>query len=76
MTDYTEYGQYFSAYDGKVHDGVFYTGDGLWDTFRCMHPLQLLLDPARHRDILESYNLMYRQSGLMPCFPDLPGICP
>lgn len=76
MTDYTEYGQYFSAYDGKVHDGVFYTGDGLWDTFRCMHPLQLLLDPARHRDILESYNLMYRQSGLMPCFPGFTGDLP
>ena len=69
MTDYTEHGQYFSGYDRKVHDGVFYTGDGLWDTFRCMHPLQLLLDPGRHRDILESYNRMYEQSGLMPCFP-------
>lgn len=75
-TDYTEYGQYFSAYDGQVHDGVFYTGDGLWDTFRCMHPLQLLLDPARHEDILESYNLMYRQSGLMPSFPGHEGDLP
>ena len=75
-TDYTEYRQYFSAYGGQVHDGVFYTGDGLWDTFRCMHPLQLLLDPVRHRDILESYNLMYRQSGLMPSFPGHEGNLP
>ena len=73
MTNYTEHGQYFSAYDGKVHDGVFYTGDGLWDTFRCMHPLQLLVDGKRHREILESYNLMYRQSGLMPSFPAFEG---
>ena len=76
MTDYTENGQYFSGYDGKVHDGTFYTGDGLWDTFRCMHPLQLILDPARHRDILESYNLMYRQSGKMPSFPGWGGDLP
>lgn len=76
MTDYTEHGRYFSAYDGQVHDGSFYTGDGLWDTFRCMHPLQLLLDPARHKEILESYNLMYRQSGLMPSFPGFGGDLP
>ena len=73
MTDYTEYGQYFSGYDGQVHEGTFYTGDGLWDTFRCMHPLQLLIDGERHRDILASYNLMYRQSGLMPSFPSFEG---
>lgn len=76
MTDYTEYGQYFSGYDGKVHDGCFYTGDGLWDTFRCMHPLQLILDSKRHKDILESYNLMYKQSGLMPSFPGFGGDLP
>ena len=76
MTNYTERGQYFSAYDGRVHDGVFYTGDGLWDTFRCMHPLQLLVDGERHKEILESYNLMYRQSGLMPSFPGYGGDLP
>lgn len=76
MTNYTEHGQYFSGYDGKVHDGVFYTGDGLWDTFRCMHPLQLLVDGKRHEEILESYNLMYKQSGLMPSFPGYNGDLP
>lgn len=77
MTDYAEYGEYFSGYDGKVHNGsFFYTGDGLWDTFRCMHPLQLLLDPDRQKDIMESYNLMYLQSGLMPSFPSFRGDLP
>lgn len=77
MTDYGEHGQYYSAYDHQVHSGdYFYTGDGLWDTFRCMHPLQLLLDTARQKDIVESYNLMYRQSGRMPCFPGIMGDLP
>lgn len=76
MTDYTEHGSYFSGYDGQVHEGTFYTGDGLWDTFRSMHPLQLLVDTKRHKDILESYNLMYRQSGLMPSFPGVEGDLP
>ena len=73
MTDFTEYGKYFGGFDGKVHEGTFYNNDGLWDTFRCMHPLQLLVDTKRHQDILESYNEMYRESGVMPCFPGVGG---
>ena len=77
MTNYGEYGQYYSGYDRQVHDGdYFYTNDGLWDTFRCMHPLQLLLDPDHQKDIVDSYNLMYRQSGLMPSFPQPKGDAP
>lgn len=41
-----------------------------------MHPLQLLVDGKRHEDILESYNLMYKQSGLMPSFPGYNGDLP
>ena len=73
MTDYTEGDAHYSGFDGKVHKGVFYSNDGLWDSFRCMHPLQLLLDPARHREILQSYVEMTRESGLMPCFPGVEG---
>lgn len=76
MTDLTEHGQYFSGFDGKVHEGTFYNNDGLWDTFRCMHPLQLLVDERRHKDILQSYVEMYKQSGLMPCFPGFEGDLP
>ncbi|HIS68102.1 MAG TPA: glycoside hydrolase family 92 protein [Candidatus Gallacutalibacter stercoravium] len=76
MTCYTEQGKYFSGYDNTVHDGTFYTGDGLWDTFRCMHPLQLLLDFDRQAEIVNSYVLMYQQSGLMPSFPAVSGDLP
>lgn len=72
MYNLSEYGRYYSNYDKKVHDNEghdFYCGDGLWDTFRCMHPLQLILEPDTHEDVLESYVRMYRQSGLMPNFP-------
>jgi predicted alpha-1,2-mannosidase len=46
MTDITEDGRYFSGYDHAVHDSQghdFYVDDGLWDTFRSLHPLQLLV---------------------------------
>ncbi len=42
MTDITEDGKYYSGYDHQVHqaDGHdFYVDDGLWDTYRCAHPL-------------------------------------
>src|SRR6202043_3706214 len=47
MTDITEDGKYFSGYDHAVHDAEghdFYVDDGLWDTYRSLHPLQMLLD--------------------------------
>ncbi len=74
MFQFGEYGKYYSAYDGRVHDGEdFYTADQLWDSFRSMHPLQLLLEPQRHRTMLQSYVDMYRQSGAMPSFPSSDG---
>jgi len=75
MINISEYGRYFSAFDGKVHEDAqdFYTNDGLWDTYRTAHPLQLLLEPDRQRDIISSYIRMYEQSGWMPSFPAIHG---
>ncbi|MEA2259924.1 MAG: hypothetical protein QOJ51_2749, partial [Acidobacteriaceae bacterium] len=76
MTDITEDGNYFSGYDHRVHqsDGHdFYTDDGLWDTFRSLHPLQLILDPKRQVDVVWSYIRMFEQSGWMPSFPSVAG---
>jgi predicted alpha-1,2-mannosidase len=76
MTDIAEDGRYYSGYDHVVHntDGHdFYVDDGLWDTFRSMHPLQLLLDGHRQEDMVRSYLRMYQQSGWMPSFPSAAG---
>jgi predicted alpha-1,2-mannosidase len=76
MTDITEDGRYFSGYDHKVHDADghdFYVDDGTWDTFRSMHPLQLLIEPDRQQDIVRSYIRMYQQSGWLPSFPSVSG---
>jgi predicted alpha-1,2-mannosidase len=76
MTDITEGGRYFSGYDHSVHDAEghdFYTDDGLWDTYRSLHPLQLLLDPKRQEDMVSSYLRMYEQSGSLPSFPSVAG---
>lgn len=76
MTDITEDGHYFSGYDHTVHDAQghdFYVDDGLWDTFRSLHPLQLLVEPQREQDMVRSYVRMYEQSGWLPSFPSVEG---
>jgi predicted alpha-1,2-mannosidase len=76
MTDITEDGKYFSGFDHTVHDSQghdFYVDDGLWDTYRSLHPLQLLLDPKQQEDMVRSYLRMYEQSGWLPSFPSPAG---
>lgn len=76
MTDITEDGKYFSGYDHAVHNAEghdFYVDDGLWDTYRSLHPLQLLLDSHQQEDMVRSYLRMYEQSGWLPSFPSVAG---
>ena len=79
MTDVTENGRYFSGYDHAVHESNghdFYVDDGIWDTYRSLHPLQLLLDADRQQDMIRSYLRMYEQSGWLPSFPEMSGNYP
>lgn len=75
MVDINEYGQYYSGYDAKVHksDRPFYVDDWIWDTYLATHPLRTILNPELENDMLNSYTLMYEQSGKMPTFPQVHG---
>ncbi len=75
MVDINEGGKYFSGYDGEVHESnrPFYVNDAIWDTFRAAHPLRTILTPEMENDMLNSYTLMYEQSGWMPTFPGVLG---
>ena len=70
MINITEDGQYYSAFDHKVHRDArpFYVDNWLWDTFRALEPLQTLLNPDMEADKIQSYVRMYQQSGVMPTF--------
>ena len=57
---------YFSPFDGKVHEGVFYTDTGFWDTFRAAHPLYNLLFPEISAEILQSLLNSCDESGWLP----------
>lgn len=74
----SEDGRYFSASDKKVHNDngrPFYTNDGIWDTYRALHPLQILIDPVKEENIINSFILMAQQSEKlwMPTFPGVTG---
>jgi len=74
----SENGRYYSAFDGKVHsDGgrPFYTDDWIWDTYRALHPLRILLDPQKEENILNSFVSMAEQMNhlWMPTFPEITG---
>lgn len=72
MTDITEAGDLYKGLDGQSHPAEghpFYTDDGLWDTYRSAHPLQLLIEPERQLDMIRSYLRMYDQTGWLPSFP-------
>ena len=75
MINITEDGRYYSAFDHKVHEDTrpFYVDNWIWDTFRALEPLHLLLDPTKEADQLQSYVRMYEQSGWMPSFAVLWG---
>lgn len=73
--DITEDGQYYSGFDKQIHktNRPFYTDDWTWDTYLALHPLRMILNPAREEDMLQSFVHMYEQSGWMPTFPVLFG---
>jgi predicted alpha-1,2-mannosidase len=79
MVNISENGRYYSGYDGKVHEDKgrpFYVDDWLWDTYRSLHPLMLILNPEQQADMVDSYIRMYEQSGWMPGFPQFYGDFP
>lgn len=78
MHNYSVGGKYL-GFDGQIHDDnghAYYCDDGIWDTYRGMHPLQLIIEPKVHRDTIESYLRMYQQGGWLPRFPYLNGSVP
>ncbi|MCX2575185.1 GH92 family glycosyl hydrolase [Pedobacter sandarakinus] len=78
MINISEDGQYFSAFDGKIHSDngkPFYTDDWIWDTYRATHPLRVIIEPKMEGDMINSYLRMAQQMDdhWMPTFPEVTG---
>lgn len=78
MINISEDGRYYSAIDGQIHEdgGIpFYTDDWIWDTYRAVHPLRVLIDPLKEQHMLASFVRMAEQNpeGWLPTFPEVTG---
>jgi predicted alpha-1,2-mannosidase len=75
MINITEDGRYYSSYDHQTHQDTrpFYVDNWIWDMYRALEPLQILVNPEMEADQLQSYVRMYEQSGWMPSFAVLWG---
>lgn len=65
-----EDGRYYSAFDGKIHKGILYEDYSMWDTFRALHPLLTLIDPAVVSPMIRSLLNMYKEGGWLPKWPN------
>jgi predicted alpha-1,2-mannosidase len=48
---------------------TYYCDYSVWDTFRAVHPMFTILDPARDADMVRSLIAMGEQGGFLPIFP-------
>ena len=77
MVCISEGDRYYSAFDARVHTDSepFYTDDWVWDTYRAAHPLRILIEPEKERDMINSFSRMSEQLDphWMPTFPEVTG---
>jgi predicted alpha-1,2-mannosidase len=60
------------ANEGRIETAkgfTYYCDFSMWDTFRAVHPLLIILDPARELDMLKSLIAKGEQGGFLPIFP-------
>ncbi len=65
-TIFTDVNEEYIGFDNQKHQAEgfqYYTDLSIWDTFRNVHPLFVLLDPAAQRDMLVSLVEMSKQGG-------------
>lgn len=80
VNEYNSAGEaiHHSPYTGEIEDGVFFTNNGYWDTFRTNYPLYSLIAPEMVAEILEGILNIGRQDKFLPRWisPDERGMMP
>ena len=60
---------HISMQDGSVRQGILYTDNGFWDTYRTVYPLYSILFPKRYGRILRGYLNFCQDTGWLPKWP-------
>ena len=62
----------YRGFDGEVHeaDGFrYHSSFSMWDTYRTTHPLLILIEPDRQREMVLSLMAMADEGGYLPRWP-------
>lgn len=62
---------HYCSYDGEIKQGIIYTNNGFWDTFRTVYPLLSLVAPDILSEVLTGYIQIYKDTGWLPKWPSL-----
>ena len=54
------------AETGEVKEGVMYTNNGFWDTYRTVYPLFSIIEPALCKEFSEAWLNYYNDTGYLP----------
>ncbi len=57
------------AETGEIKDGIMYTNNGFWDTYRTVYPMYSLIAPEKCRDFALSWINYYDDTGYLPRWP-------
>ncbi len=70
-TLFTDADDSYRGLDDEVHNDArpYYTDFSLWDTYRTLHPLLILLEPEESADMAQSLVTMADQWGNLPRWP-------
>lgn len=68
--EFSEYGKYYSAFDGQIHEGKSYTSYSIWDIFRAQFPWLQMVVPERAGDMITALLQNYKEGGWLPKFPN------
>ncbi len=78
--EYDESGKpvHYSTKSGEIRNGVMYTDNGFWDTYRTLYPLFTILIPDEAKEMVKGYLNFYKEEGWLPKWlsPGERGIMP
>ncbi|MBQ7543151.1 MAG: GH92 family glycosyl hydrolase [Clostridia bacterium] len=62
---------HYCPFDGSVREGIRYTDNGFWDTYRTEYPLLARIAPKEYAQMLEGFIADYRDGGWLPRWPSI-----
>lgn len=57
---------HYSPACGDVREGLFYTDNGFWDTYKTVYPLYSLINTDSYREMCEGFLNFYDEAGWLP----------